>query len=119
MATAEIAVALPALVLVTAIVLWAMAAVSTQLACNDAARTGARAAARGESLAAVRALVAEAVPEGSTVTVTRDEATVHVAVSTPVEPPAAARLPALVVHAHAAAATEPGTPPPPTPPTTP
>ncbi|RSN70161.1 TadE family type IV pilus minor pilin [Actinomadura sp. WAC 06369] len=66
MATAEIAVALPALVLVTAIVLWAMAAVSTQLACNDAARTGARAAARGESLAAVRALVTEAVPEGST-----------------------------------------------------
>ncbi|MEV5826611.1 TadE family type IV pilus minor pilin [Spirillospora sp. NPDC052242] len=108
MATAEIAVALPALVLVTAIVLWGMAAVSTQLTCNDAARTGARAAARGESLTAVRELVAKAVPEGSTVTVTRDEATVHVDVSTPVEPPAAARLPALIVHAHAAAATEPG-----------
>ncbi|MFD0900234.1 TadE family type IV pilus minor pilin [Actinomadura sediminis] len=109
MATAEIAVALPALVLVTAIVLWGMTAVSTQLACNDAARTGARAAARGESLTAVRDLVARAVPEGATVKVTRDEGTVLVEVTAPVAPPAAARLPALVVHAHAAAATEPGT----------
>ncbi|WP_083733751.1 TadE family type IV pilus minor pilin [Actinomadura sp. CNU-125] len=108
MATAEIALALPALVLITAIVLWGMTAVSTRLTCNDAARTGARAAARGESLAAVRELVVKALPEGATVKVTRDEAIVHVDVSVPVEPPAAANLPALVVQAHATAATEPG-----------
>ncbi|MBE1532227.1 TadE family type IV pilus minor pilin [Actinomadura algeriensis] len=107
MATAEIAVALPALVLITAIVLWGMTAVSIQLTCNDAARTGARAAARGESLAAVRELVAKAVPEGARVKVTRDAAVVHVHVSVQVEAPAAARLPALTVQAHAAAATEP------------
>ncbi|MFV2173978.1 TadE family type IV pilus minor pilin [Actinomadura sp. LOL_016] len=106
MATAEVAVALPSLVLVTAIVLWGMTAVSTQLTCNDAARTGARAAARGESLTAVRALVVKAVPEGATVKVTRDAATVHVDVSVPVDAPA--ELPALTIRAHAAAATEPG-----------
>ncbi|TMQ80670.1 hypothetical protein ETD83_41705 [Actinomadura soli] len=111
MATAEIAVALPTLVLITAIALWGLTAASVQLACTDAARTGARAAARGESLNAVRELVAKAVPEGATVKVSRDEATVQVDVSVPVKPPAAAGLPALTVHAHATAATEPGVPP--------
>lgn len=108
MATAEIAVALPALVLVTALALWGLALASAQLACADAARTGARAAARGESLAAVRELVVKAVPQGATVKVSRDEATVHVDVSASIRPPGAAGLPAMTVHAHAAAATEPG-----------
>ncbi|XRQ07020.1 TadE family type IV pilus minor pilin [Actinomadura welshii] len=108
MATAEIAVALPALVLITAIALWALAVASVQLTCTDAARTGARAAARGESLAAVRERVVRAVPKGATVRVSRDEATVRVDVSVPVRPPAAAGLPPLTVQAHAAAATEPG-----------
>ncbi|WP_230421545.1 TadE family type IV pilus minor pilin [Actinomadura soli] len=103
--------ALPTLVLITAIALWGLTAASVQLACTDAARTGARAAARGESLNAVRELVAKAVPEGATVKVSRDEATVQVDVSVPVKPPAAAGLPALTVHAHATAATEPGVPP--------
>ncbi|WP_243719368.1 TadE family type IV pilus minor pilin [Actinomadura sp. 7K534] len=111
MATAEIAVALPALVLVTAIALWGLTAASVQLTCTDAARTGARAAARGESLAAVRERVAEAVPNGATVRVRQDGATVHVDVSVPVKPPAAAGLPPLTVQAHVAAATEPGVPP--------
>ncbi|WP_255205376.1 TadE family type IV pilus minor pilin [Actinomadura sp. BRA 177] len=108
MATAEIAVALPALVLITAVALWGLSAVSVQLTCTDAARTGARAAARGESLTAVRELVARAVPKGAKVQVRRDEATVHVDVSAPVAPPAAVGLPPLTVHAHVAAATEPG-----------
>ncbi|GAA1788871.1 TadE family type IV pilus minor pilin [Actinomadura chokoriensis] len=100
--------ALPALVLITAVALWGLSAVSVQLTCTDAARTGARAAARGESLTAVRDLVVRAVPKGATVRVRRDEATVHVDVSTPVAPPAAVGLPSLIVHAHVAAATEPG-----------
>ena len=108
MATAEIAVALPALVLITAIALWGLTAASVQLTCTDAARTGARAAARGESLTAVRELVVKAVPRGATVRVSRNEATVHVDVSAPVRPPAAAGLPPLHVRAHVAAATEPG-----------
>ncbi|WP_303631075.1 TadE family type IV pilus minor pilin [Actinomadura madurae] len=108
--TAEIAVALPALVLITAVALWGVTVASVQLTCTDAARAGARAAARGESLTAVRALVEEAVPDGATVEVRRDEATVHVDVSTPVRPAAAIGLPPLIVHAHVAAPTEPGTP---------
>ncbi|MEU8344959.1 TadE family type IV pilus minor pilin [Spirillospora sp. NPDC048832] len=108
MATAEIAVALPALVLVTAAALWGLMAVSVQLTCTDAARTGARAAARGESLTAVRELVVRAVPKGATVRVHRDGATVHVDVSAPVRPPAAIGLPPLMVEAHVAAPAEPG-----------
>lgn len=108
MATAEIAVALPALVLITAVALWGLSAVSMQLTCTDAARTGARAAARGESLSAVRDLVVRAVPKGATVRIRRDEATVLVDVSASVAPPAAVGLPPLAVHAHVAAATEPG-----------
>ncbi|MGH3239466.1 MAG: TadE family type IV pilus minor pilin [Spirillospora sp.] len=111
MVTAEIAVALPTLVLITAIALWGLSAASVQLTCTDAARTGARAAARGESLTAVRELVVKSVPRGATIKVSRDEATVHVDVSSPVKPPAAAGLPALTIHAHATAATEPGVPP--------
>ncbi|MDL4818221.1 TadE family type IV pilus minor pilin [Actinomadura opuntiae] len=108
MVTAEIALALPSLVLVTAIALWGVAVASAQLTCTDAARTGARAAARGESLTAVRELVVKAVPSGATVKVQRDAATVQVDVSAQVEAPAASRLPALTIHAHVAAATEPG-----------
>ncbi|MUN38073.1 TadE family type IV pilus minor pilin [Actinomadura litoris] len=108
MATAEIAVALPTLVLITALALWGVLAASVQLTCVDAARAGARAAARGEPLAAVRALIVEAVPAGASVEVRRDAATVQVDISAPVQAPAASRLPPLVIHAHATAATEPG-----------
>ncbi|MFC4054417.1 TadE family type IV pilus minor pilin [Actinomadura syzygii] len=111
MVTAEVAVALPSLVLITAIALWGLALASVQLTCTDAARTGARAAARGESLDAVRELVVKAVPEGATVHVSRDQATVRVDVSASVKPPAAAGLATLTVHAHAVAATEPVTEP--------
>ncbi len=97
--------------LITAVALWGLSAVSVQLTCTDAARSGARAAARGESLTAVRELVVRAVPKGATVRVRRDEATVHVDVSAPVAPPAAVGLPPLIVHARTAAAVEPGVPP--------
>lgn len=108
MATAEIAVALPALVLVTVLALWAVAVASTHMSCVDAARAGARAAARGESLDAVRALVARSAPRGAMVTVRRDADSVQVAVSTAVRPPALTGLPALDVQARAEAETEPG-----------
>ncbi|WP_242908476.1 TadE family type IV pilus minor pilin [Actinomadura terrae] len=108
MATVEIAVALPSLVLITALALWGVLVASVQLTCVDAARTGARAAARGESLTAVHALIAEAVPTGASVRVRRDAATVQVDISAPVQAPAAAGLPPMTIHAHATAATEPG-----------
>ncbi|GAA2257780.1 hypothetical protein GCM10010402_11470 [Actinomadura luteofluorescens] len=111
MATAEIAVALPSLVLITAIALWGVRAASVQVACTDAARSGARAAARGESLTAVRELVERGVPKGAAVQVHRDGAVVRVDVAAPVAPAAAIGLPAITVHAHTAAETEPGVPP--------
>ncbi len=103
--------ALPSLVLITAIVLWGVRVVSVQLACTDAARSGARAAARGESLTAVRDLVVKAVPEGAIVRVDRDEATVRVDITASVATASAIGLPAFVVHAHTAAEAEPGVPP--------
>ncbi|MEV5570489.1 TadE family type IV pilus minor pilin [Spirillospora sp. NPDC052269] len=108
MATAEIAVALPALVFVTVLALWAVAAASIHMSCVDAARAGARAAARGESLDAVRSLVTRSAPRGATVSVRRDADRVQVTVSTAVRPPALAALPPLDVQGHAEAETEPG-----------
>ena len=62
MVTAEIAVALPALVLVLTLGLGAVTAVTDQLRCVDAARTGARLLARGERVGEVRRQVAEQAP---------------------------------------------------------
>jgi hypothetical protein len=71
MVTAEMAVVLPALVLVLVFALWSVAAVTAQLRCVDAAHTAARALARGEasdvSVAAARA----AAPAGARVVVSR------------------------------------------------
>ncbi|MFI0354413.1 TadE family type IV pilus minor pilin [Actinomadura sp. 9N407] len=108
MVTAEIAVALPALVLVTALAMWGITAASVQLACTDAARSGARAAARGEAIPAVRAMVTRALPAGAAVDVRRDAHTSHVEISVPVGPPGGAELLPLVVGAQATALTEPG-----------
>src|SRR5262245_31242422 len=70
--TAEIAVALPALMLVVDAALWGVSAASAQVACFDAARAGARAASRGEPMAAVRAMIRHAAPPTSYITVRRD-----------------------------------------------
>ena len=52
-ATAEVAILLPGVVLLLALVLAAGSGVVGQVRCVDAARTGARLAARGESAQAV------------------------------------------------------------------
>ena len=57
MVTAEIAVAVPALIFVLTVALGAVTAVTDHLRCVDAARTGARLLARGEGVDDVRALV--------------------------------------------------------------
>ncbi len=106
--TAETAVALPALVVVLAAALWAVAAVGAQLECVDAARTGARAASRGESLDRVRGGVLAASPPGARVTVTRSAEVTRVEVSANVAPGWGASLPGVTVHATAVCATEPG-----------
>jgi Flp pilus assembly protein TadG len=81
MVTAETAVVLPVLLLVLAGAVAAVTVVGAQLRCVDAAREGARAAARGEDVATVRALVLRAAPDGMTVSVTRDGEGVAVGVS--------------------------------------
>ncbi|MEV7908091.1 TadE family type IV pilus minor pilin, partial [Streptomyces anulatus] len=106
--TAETAVALPALVVVLAAALWAVAAVGAQLECVDAARAGARAASRGESLERVRGGVLAAAPPGARVTVTRSTETTRVEVSANIAPGWGVSLPSVTVHATAVSATEPG-----------
>ena len=69
MVTAELAVALPAVVLVLGACLAGVSAGIDQIRCVDAARLGARAAARGDSAAASRAAALAAAPEGAVVTI--------------------------------------------------
>lgn len=80
MVTAELAVAIPAVVLVLACCLAGVLAGIDQVRCVDAARLAGRAAARGESVAAVRELALRAAPSGATVHVERwgDDAVVVV-----------------------------------------
>lgn len=90
--TAETAVALPALVLLTAMLVWGVIAAAAQLHCVDAARVGARAAARGDTNAV--ALAQSAAPSGAVVRLTAEGDSVHVTVEAPC--PGPGRLAALV-----------------------
>jgi Flp pilus assembly protein TadG len=86
MVTAETAVVLPVLLLVLAGAVAAIVVVGAHLRCVDAAREGVRAAARGESPAAVTQIVRRAAPDGAAVTVTRTDDEVRVAVAVDVTP---------------------------------
>ncbi|WP_432521746.1 TadE family type IV pilus minor pilin [Kineococcus sp. SYSU DK006] len=79
--TAEFALALPALVVLLAVVLAAGRVVLAQVGCVDAARAAARAAARGEDPAVVRAAAAALAPRGAAVVVRAGAGTVVVEVS--------------------------------------
>ncbi|MER6996581.1 TadE family type IV pilus minor pilin [Streptomyces sp. NPDC000410] len=70
--TAEAAVAVPALVLFTMALVWALMAASAQIQCVDAARAGARAAARSEPRAAALAAARSAAPSGARVSMGRE-----------------------------------------------
>src|SRR3569833_4685867 len=65
MVTAETAVVLPVLLLVLAAAVAAVTVVGAQLRCVDAAREGARAAARGETFAVVKRVTAQTAPPGA------------------------------------------------------
>jgi Flp pilus assembly protein TadG len=84
MVTAEFAAALPALAVMLALALAAVGAVTAQLRCVDAARTGARAVARGEALAAAEAATRAAAPSGARVHVTRQGSHIRVEVESQV-----------------------------------
>lgn len=108
MVTAEFAVALPALVLALVAVLWALSAAGAAMRCEDAARAGARAAARGEPPEAVEAAVRRVGPGGARVSTSAAGGLVTVRVEARVTAPGAlpARLPALGVAGQAVAAVE-------------
>jgi hypothetical protein len=99
-----LAVSLPALVLLVAVAVGAIATVRTQLECVDAAREAVRAAARGES---GEAAGRRSAPDGASVTVVRDGDEVRATVRARVLP-AGSVLPGLELTATAVAAVEPG-----------
>lgn len=102
-ATAEAAMALPALLAVLALAVGAVTCVGAQLRCVDAARAAARVAARGDSDALAGRAGLEVAPRGSRVRVTRHGDLVAVEVTTDVH---LFRLPGVPVRARAAAEVE-------------
>ncbi|MFR0358400.1 TadE family type IV pilus minor pilin [Streptomyces sediminimaris] len=78
--TAESAVVLPVLVMFTTALVWGLLVVAAQIRCVDAARTGARAAARQDPPGSVVELTRAAAPRGARVTVEREGDRVRVVV---------------------------------------
>ncbi|WAX78826.1 TadE family type IV pilus minor pilin [Streptomyces sp. KMM 9044] len=78
--TAESAMVLPVLVLFAMALVWGLLVVAAQIQCVDAARTGARAAARQDSPGAVVEVARRAAPSGAEVTVRREATHVRVIV---------------------------------------
>lgn len=75
---------LPVLALVLSFALWAVSAAAAQVRCSDAAREGARAAARGDPEGQVRQLALGAAPPNSSVTILRTGGDVRVRVASQV-----------------------------------
>ena len=107
MVTAETAIVLPVLLLVLVGAVAAVIVVGAQLRCVDAAREGARAAARGEDAATVAAVAAGAGPDGAVTVFARTADGVRVTVTAELTPlgPLPIRVP---VRAEAVAQLEPG-----------
>ena len=103
MVTAELAMALPVLIIVLAAGLGAVTVVGQRVRAEDAAREAARAAARGDTAAAHR-LVSEVAP-GASVSMSQSADRTTARVSLVVHPLGV--WPALTVDATAVAATEP------------
>ncbi|MGD8149166.1 TadE family type IV pilus minor pilin [Ornithinimicrobium sp. Y1694] len=83
MASAELALALPAVILVLALALTGLTLGIDQVRCEDAARVAARAASRGEPSETVVALATSRAPEGSEVVMTGISGSVFVEVRAP------------------------------------
>jgi Flp pilus assembly protein TadG len=102
-ATVEAALAIPSLLLFAVALAGVLTGVATQIRCVDAARLGARAAARGEPATDIETAVTRAAP-GSSVHVTTEDGLIHVSVAAPVA--ALPMLRAFTVHAEAFEADE-------------
>lgn len=82
---------LPVLVAFTMALVWSLLVVAARIQCVDAARTGARAAARQDPTAAVVRVTRDAAPQGARVTVGRSGDQVRVTVVA--RPPVLSGLP--------------------------
>ncbi|MFJ9739983.1 TadE family type IV pilus minor pilin [Streptomyces sp. NPDC101166] len=105
--TAESAVVLPVLVAFAMALVWGLLVMAAQIQCVDAARAGARAAARQDPEGAVVAMAREIAPGGARVTVSREGDRVRVTVAA--EPPVLRGLPFEVREEAVAAAEDAGT----------
>ncbi|MFE6065935.1 TadE family type IV pilus minor pilin [Streptomyces sp. NPDC056525] len=101
--TVEAALVLPVLALFTVTLLWALAAAAAQIRCVDAARAGARVAARAEPVASAESAARAAAPEGARIAVTRSGELWRVTVEAPAPGP---RGMGLTLRAEAAALAE-------------
>jgi hypothetical protein len=81
--TAEAAVVIPVLVGLAGLLLWGLMAAAAEIRCVDAARAGARAAARSENAADVLRVTRTEAPSGARVSVTRSAGFVRVSVTVP------------------------------------
>ncbi|NED03584.1 pilus biosynthesis protein TadE [Streptomyces sp. SID6648] len=101
--TAEAAVVIPVLVAFALALLWALMAAADQIRCVDAARAGARAAARSEPETAVLDAARDAAPQGARVEMGRAGDLWRVRVEAPTRGPGVL---ALTLSAEAAALAE-------------
>ncbi|WP_420716878.1 MULTISPECIES: TadE family type IV pilus minor pilin [unclassified Streptomyces] len=85
--TAEAALVIPALVLFASLLVWALMAAAAQIRCVDAARAGARAAARSEPAEVVVAAAGAAAPRGAEVRLEREGDLWRVRVAAPAPGP--------------------------------
>lgn len=106
MVTAELAVALPAVLLVAALCLVAVSVGIDQVRCVDAARLGARAAARGDPGEVVRAEALRVAPSGAEVSVRTGPTEVSVTVTAVRSSPGASWLGSFPVQATSSARRE-------------
>lgn len=102
--TAESAVVLPVLVMFAMALVWGLLVMAAQIQCVDAARAGARAAARQDPTDAVIEVTREVAPRGAIVTVGREGDEVRVVVVA--KPPVLTGLPFEVREEAVAAAEE-------------
>jgi hypothetical protein len=101
--TAETALVLPSLVLLVGMLLWGLASAAALIECVDAARAGARAAARGETGPAALRAARSAAPPGARARLVREKDLVRVTVSARSAGPGPLTVP---LHAEAVALAE-------------
>jgi Flp pilus assembly protein TadG len=108
MVTAELAVGLPALALVVLAAISAVALVTAQLRCTDAAAAAARLASRGESTTQIRSAALPGLPGAAGLDIVTTADTVTATVRTSVSPPGVLGfLPSVTIQAHVVEAREP------------